>query len=113
MASLTAAGDVREGLDFAGAADGQARLDVESRRREERLMTSDAISDDVRVRAAHARVVLLLLCRCCLAALLCSYCRAPARAFSCGRTAPVRPIRGLPSRRTYARVRNLQVGRSE
>ena len=37
MASLTAAGDVREGLDFAGAADGQARLDVEARRREERL----------------------------------------------------------------------------
>ena len=76
MASLTAAGDVREGLDFAGAADGQARLDVESRRREERLMTSDAISDDVRVRAAHARVVLLLLCRCCLAALLCYGCCA-------------------------------------
>ena len=38
MASLTAAGDVREGLDFAGAADGQARLDVQARRREERLV---------------------------------------------------------------------------
>ena len=39
-------------------------------------MTSDAISDDVRVRAAHARVVLPLLRRCCLAALLCYGCCA-------------------------------------